>query len=152
MRPYKENSCFVNLIEASEVVPGNLRPLPPLSTESKAPAEEHVNALKELIERLHEVKRFIEGHEEEEELLDRIIDFATMIQGKLPMTSTDEQFESSRMLRISIVTIPPKLLRRVRRDPPAIIVSAYFFTAALAVQPLFPAMGALVFAHNTFQV
>ncbi|RDL36205.1 Uncharacterized protein BP5553_06817 [Venustampulla echinocandica] len=151
MRPYKENSCFVNLIEARDVVPEALQPLPPTSTESEEPAEEHVDALKELIVRLHDVKRYIEGHEEEQKLLDQIIGFAMMIESKLPMTSTHEQFESSKMLRMAIITVPPKLLQRVRRDPATIIVAAYFFAATLAVQPLFPAMGAMFFGFMALQ-
>jgi hypothetical protein len=145
MTPYKENSAFINLIEEQDVIPDNLQPLPPTSTESPHPTHEDMSALDELLRHLEDVKHYIRGHEEEENLLDQIIKFAMMLKGKIPMTSTSEQFEASRMLRIALITVPNSLLSRIRREPRTIVVAAYFYTSALAVQPLFPAMGAMVF-------
>lgn len=144
MEPYKERSCFINLIEERHVVPDELQPLPPTTTESEMPKMEDTAALLELIARLDEVSAYISGHEDEEKILEQITSFALMLQRKLPMTDTSEQFEASRMLRFACINLPSTLLKKVRREPRAIITAAYFFAAAMAVQPLFPAMGAMV--------
>lgn len=143
MQPFAEKSHFVTLIEEQAVIPDELQPLPPTSEHSAKPHLDDINALTELTERLEDVKDYVVGHEEETGLIDQIIEFALMLRTKVPMTSTEEQFSSSRLLRVALVTIPVALLRRVRRDPLSIVVAAHFYAAALAVQPLFPAMGAM---------
>ncbi|KAH6671683.1 hypothetical protein B0J14DRAFT_78958 [Halenospora varia] len=151
MEPYKERSCFINLIEERHVVPDELQPLPPTTTESEMPKMEDTAALLELIARLEEVSAYISGHEDEEKILEQITSFALMLQRKLPMTDTSEQFEASRMLRFACINLPSTLLKKVRREPRAIITAAYFFAAAMAVQPLFPAMGAMFFGYIALQ-
>ncbi|CAG8958598.1 hypothetical protein HYFRA_00009915 [Hymenoscyphus fraxineus] len=128
MQPYADRSHFVTLIEEQAIVPPELQPLPPTSEHSAEPNRNDIEALDELISRLGEVKIYVEGHEEELSLLDKILDFALMLKAKVPMTNTDEQYSSSRLLRVALVTIPVNLIRRVRRDA----LSIFFGHLALA--------------------
>lgn len=152
MQPFAEKSHFVTLIEEQAVIPDDLQPLPPTSDHSSEPHLDDINAITELIERLGDVKDYVVGYEEETGLIDQILEFALMLRAKVPMTSTEDQFSSSRLLRVALVTIPVALLRRVRRDPLSIVVAAHFYAAALAVQPLFPAMGAMASFSATILV
>jgi hypothetical protein len=146
MQPYKEHSCFVDLIEEQAVIPKNMQPLPPHTTETSKPVTKDVEALTGLLLVLNDVKQYVSGsgNQDEADLVNTIVAFVNMLQNKIPMTSTEEQFQASRMIRTAIVAVPAKFLRRVRKVPTTMIAAAYFFATTLVVQPLFPAMGAMV--------
>jgi hypothetical protein len=145
MQPYAERSAFLTLIEEQAIIPEQLLPAPSTTTESESPGSHDLAALDELMERLQDVKVYLSSchNEAEETLLNQIIEFARMLKSKIPMTATHEQFESSRMLRVALVTVPLTLFQRIRRNPGTIVVLSYFYATALAVAPLFPAMGAM---------
>jgi hypothetical protein len=145
MQPYAERSAFLALIEEQAIIPEEMLPAPSTTTESRKPLPRDVTALDELIDRLKDVKIYLNPEDEAEEaLLDQVLEFATMLKGKIPMISTDDQFESSRLLRVALVKVPVAMLQRIRINPRTIVVICYFYATALAVAPLFPAMGAMV--------
>jgi hypothetical protein len=152
MQPYKDQSCFVDLIEEQAIIPERMQPLPPHTTEPSKPAIDDVEALTRLLLVLKDVRQYVlgSGNQDEADLVDTIVAFVNMLQSKILMTSTEEQFQASRMIRTAIVAVPAKFLRRVRKVPTTMIAAAYFFATTLVVQPLFPAMGAMVCYSNSF--
>jgi hypothetical protein len=146
MQPYAERSAFLALIEEQAIIPEELLPAPSTTTESGPPGPCDIAALDELLERLRHVQIYLSQYpdEAEEKLIGQILDFAKMLKSKIPMTSTHDQFESSRMLRVALVQVPTTMLQRIQRNPRTIVVICYFYATALAVAPLFPAMGAMV--------
>ncbi|KAG9237986.1 hypothetical protein BJ875DRAFT_515840 [Amylocarpus encephaloides] len=153
MRPFMEQSAFISLIEEQDVTPEHLQPLLPTATDTDKPDPQNISDLDELLLRLQDVKSYLTGYnaEQELELLEKIIEFTTTLRSKTPMTRVEDQFETSKLLRMAVVTLPPTLSRKIRRDPKAMVVSAYFYGTALVVQPLFPAMGAMFFGYLALQ-
>ena len=144
MHPYKEQSSFIDIIDEEEILPEEMQPLPPTSTESKMPTAQDIEALDELYSKLLEVREFVNGHEEEENLVDQILGFVRMLQAKVPIISPDEQFLATKVLRTAMAATPASFIRRMRREPQAMMAAAFFFVTVLVSQPLFPAMGTMV--------
>jgi hypothetical protein len=146
MQPFAERSVFLALIEEQAIIPEEMLPAPSTTTESRKPLPRDVAALDELIDRLQDVEIYLAANEGEAEgaLINQVLEFAKMLKGKIPMISTDDQFESSRVLRVALVKVPVEMLQRIRINPRTIVAISYFYATALAVAPLFPAMGAMV--------
>jgi hypothetical protein len=147
-KPYKEKSCFIDLIEEDGIIPEEMQPLSPTSMQSKLPTEHDMEALNDLYVRLHDVRNYVGGHQQEEMFIDQLIEFVSMLQSKAPIASPQEQFEASKLVRTAMASVPVDFMRSVRRKPKTMIAVAYFFVTVLVVQPLFPAMGAMVSILN----
>jgi hypothetical protein len=135
MEPYIYHSCFIGLIEEQAVIPEDKQPYPPSCTETPSPSVEDIEALNELLAKLKDVKQHVSssGHQDEVDLINALVGFVYMLQSKIPMTGTEEQYRSSRVIRTAIVSVLPKFLRRVRREPTTMIAAAYYFATALVV-------------------
>jgi hypothetical protein len=144
MRPYKKQSSFVDIIEEEEIIPDEMQPLPPTSTESRLPTGQDIESLDDLHWKLLEVREYVTGHQEEENMMDQILDFVNMLQAKVPITSPHEQFLATKMIRTAMAATSAGFIRRVRREPEAMIAAAFFFVTVLTTQPVFPAMGTMV--------
>jgi hypothetical protein len=143
-KPYKEKSCFIELIEEEGIIPEEMQPLSPTSTQSKPPTADDMEALNDLYVRLHDVRNYVGGNQQGQMFIDQLIEFVSMLQSKTPIASPQEQFEASKLVRTAMASIPADFMRGVRREPKTMIAVTYFFVAVLVVQPLFPAMGAMV--------
>lgn len=144
MKPYKEHSVFIDIIDEEDIIPDELQPLPPASTESTLPTAQDVEALSELHSKLAEARDYVSGHQAEESMIDQMLDFVCMLQTIVPIKSPEEQFLATKLLRTAFAAVPPGFLQRVRRQPEPMMAATFFFVTVLVTQPMFPAMGAMV--------
>jgi hypothetical protein len=144
IQPYKERSTFIDIIEEEQIISDEMQPLPPTSNISKLPSAEDIEALDSLHAKLLEVREYVTGHQAEENLLDQILEFVTMLQAKVPIMSPHEQFTATKTVRTAMAAVPVAFMRRVRREPETMIAATYFFVTVLVTQPVFPAMGIMV--------
>jgi hypothetical protein len=154
MYPFRERSSFRDMIEESMIIPEELYPLPPEVDESAAPSPLDIQSLDELLNQLEVAKVYCKGHKEELVCLDGLIDYIGQLKARYPMTSADEQFEMSYVVRFwwyEGVMFPKSLLERVPREPTAMIVAAYFYAAIIVIPPFFPAMGPMVSYFRDFE-
>lgn len=151
MKPYQAQSSFIDIIQEEEIIPEEMQPLPPHSTESRLPAAEDIEALGGLRSKLLEVKEYVAGHRVEESMIDQYIEFVSMLQATVPIKSPEEQFLTTKMLRTAMAAVPVGLMNRMRREPEAMMAVAFFFVTVLVTQPMFPAMGTMVgFSNGNF--
>jgi hypothetical protein len=80
IQPYKERSTFIDIIEEEQIISDEMQPLPPTSNISKLPSAEDIEALDSLRAKLLEVREYVTGYQAEENLLDQILEFVTMLQ------------------------------------------------------------------------
>lgn len=144
MKPYQEQSSFIDFIQEEEIIPEEMQPLPPTSTESRLPTTEEIKALDDLWSKLLEVKTYVTGHQAEESMIDQYLEFVSMLQAMVPIKSPEEQFLATKMLRTAMAAVPAGLMNRVRREPEAMMAVVFFFVTVLLTQPMFPAMGTMV--------
>lgn len=77
--------------------------------------------------------------------LEDLVSFVQELQDKIPAHSAEEQFHLMHPLREWLFFLPIDFLRRGRTDPSVMVLLAHFYGVALAVEPLFPAVGAAYF-------
>jgi len=96
------------------------------------------NCLLQLLEYFH-------GRDEELGSLNELINFVHGLYEFIPVHAAEDQFALLHPLRSWLFFLPIDFLRRGQQDPTAMILLAHFYGVALAVEPLFPAVGAAYF-------
>lgn len=70
-----------------------------------------------------------------------LLGFVQQLRHDLPIQSPEEAFERLQPLRTWLFWLPPAMLRGEETDLGALAVLAQFYAVALALEPLFPAIG-----------
>lgn len=94
---------------------------------------------------LERLEPYVVGKDEETRGLKDLMNFVQNLQSFVPFRSEEEQFEFIHPLRTWLFFLPIDFLKRVKRDPSVMVLLAHFYGVALAVEPLFPAVGAAHF-------
>lgn len=138
MQEIKHQSEFYEYIEENNFFhevprPPQLRP------------EEMARLLNHIFNSLRILEPFIQGREEESKGLNDLIMFVRTLAAYIPPQFAEEQFELLHPLRMWLCFLPISFLRRAREDRDVMILLAHFYAVALAVEPMFPAVGAAWF-------
>lgn len=107
--------------------------------------ERDKQVLEHVYEALKGLEPYVSGKAEETRGLNDLMNFIQNLQRYVPIHSAEEQFEFIHPLRAWLFFLPIDFLKRVKRDPSVMILLAHFYGVALAVEPLFPAVGAAYF-------
>ncbi|KAJ9268214.1 transcriptional regulator family: Fungal Specific TF [Paecilomyces variotii] len=82
------------------------------------------------------------GHNQEHyQRIADLLGFVQQLRHDLPLQSPEEAFERLQPLRTWLFWLPPAMLRGEESDLGALAVLAQFYAVALALEPLFPAIG-----------
>jgi hypothetical protein len=141
MQPWKHESEFAEFMEEKEIF--SRGPFRPQITDPQR--DRHVvshvyNCLLPLFD-------YFQGLSNDEELkgLDELMSFVQGLYDHIPVHSPDEQFKHLHPLRTWLFFLPIDFLRRGQQEPSVIVLLAHYYGVALAVEPLFPAVGAAYF-------
>ncbi|RPB29222.1 hypothetical protein L211DRAFT_262604 [Terfezia boudieri ATCC MYA-4762] len=139
MQPFQEESEFGEYLEENNFFHEASGPIQ-LSPVETARLLDHIfNSLQILVP-------FVQGREEESRGLNDLIFFVrNLADSILLLQSAAEQFERLHPLRSWLFFLPISFLKRAREDEDVLILLAHFYAVALAVEPLFPAVGAAWF-------
>lgn len=112
---------------------------PKISTEATDKA-----AVQHVYQSLKALQGFLAGSEEESMALEQLISFIHGLWEKIPVHSAEDQFSTLHPLRAWLFFLPIDLLRQdgKRNEIPSMVLLAHFFAVALAIEPLFPEIGA----------
>ncbi|KAL7269151.1 hypothetical protein RUND412_008198 [Rhizina undulata] len=139
MREWKNESEFGELMDEKEVFSrGPYRP-------QIADPERDKQILDHVSGALQQLQPYVHGKEQETKGLKDLISFIRDLHSVLPVNGPDQQFELLHPLRSWLFFLPIDFLKRVKRDPCVMVLLAHFYAVALAVEPLFPAVGANYF-------
>ncbi|RPB13171.1 putative ubiquitin carboxyl-terminal hydrolase 2 [Morchella conica CCBAS932] len=108
-------------------------------------SERDRQVLNHIFNSLERLQPYVSGKIEEERGLNELINFIQNLKNYIPIQSPEEQFEHIYPLRSWLFFLPIDFVKRVERDPDVMILLAHFYGVALAVEPLFPAVGAAYF-------
>ncbi|KAH0614035.1 uncharacterized protein H6S33_005921 [Morchella sextelata] len=108
-------------------------------------SERDRQVLNHIFNSLERLQPYVSGKVEEERGLNELINFIQNLKNYIPIQSPEEQFEHIYPLRSWLFFLPIDFVKRVERDPDVMILLAHFYGVALAVEPLFPAVGAAYF-------
>jgi len=138
MQPFKNESEFCEYLEEYNCF--HEASVPKLFN-----LEEAVESLNHIFNSLGILRHYVEGHEEESRGLNDLILFVRNLADNTMLQSAAEQFERLHPLRSWLFFLPISFLKRAREDQDVLILLAHFYAVALAVEPLFPAVGAAWF-------
>jgi hypothetical protein len=147
MRAWKPESQFADFMNEQATFP-SIQTSPTMtlgSHRSKEPRREDLAALQHTFTSLQRVGSYLAGKHEETQHLNELMSFIRGLRQALPVQSPAEQFELLHPLRAWLLWLPIAYSRRVNRDPSVVLLLAHFYAVALAVEPLFPAVGAAYF-------
>ncbi|KAI5817316.1 hypothetical protein BZA77DRAFT_245301 [Pyronema omphalodes] len=86
---------------------------------------------------------YLDGHDQARKGLEDLINFVQGLHEHIPVHSGEAQFELLHPLRTWLFFLPIDFLRA--KDDRVMVLLAHFYGVALAVEPLFPAVGAAYF-------
>lgn len=138
MQDWKDISEFGEYLETT-IHSHEVSRLPQLSPEEMA------RLLNGIYNSLRQLEPFVCGREEETKGLNDLILFVRTLAAYIPPQSAGDQFELLHPLRSWLFFLPISFSKRAREDKDVMILLAYFYAVALAVEPLFPAVGAAWF-------
>jgi len=138
MQPFQDESEFGEYIEENNFFheasgPKQLSPV------------ETARLLNHIFNSLQILEPFVRGRGEESRGLNDLILFVRNQADNILLQSADEQFERLHPLRSWLSFLPISFMKRAREDQDVLILLAHFYSVALAVEPLFPAIGAAWF-------
>lgn len=139
MQEWKGESQFGDFMEEKQIFCRT-----PFQPQIEDPERDR-HVLNHIYNALKLLKPYVNGKAEEEKGLNDLINFIQNLQHYVPIQSPEDQFEFIYPLRAWLFFLPIDFLKRVKRDPSVMILLAHFYGVALAVEPLFPAVGAAYF-------
>lgn len=100
-------------------------------------------AVNHVFHRLNARRAFFSGLSEEAVVFDQLISFVSGLYETIPVFSEEDQFQVLQPLRTWLFFLPINFLgRRGRSEVHSMVLLAHFYAVALAIEPLFPAVGA----------
>ncbi|KAI9675650.1 MAG: hypothetical protein M1817_001017 [Caeruleum heppii] len=142
MRPWKSASYFEDFMDEQSAFP--------LAPPSPRPSAEHhaqanMATLQHVMVSLQEVKSRLPCNDRERRALSDLISFVRQLGSALPAQGAAEQFKLLQPLRSWLIWLPTSILQQKGGSPGGLIVLAHFYAVALAIEPLFVALGAAFF-------
>jgi hypothetical protein len=139
MHDWKHESEFAEFMEEKEIFTrGAFRPQIADPQRDRHVVSHVYNSLLPLVDYFH-------GKDEELKGLEELINFVEGLYEYIPVHSAEEQFALLHPLRTWLFFLPIDFLRRGQQDASVMVLLAHFYGVALAVEPLFPAVGAAYF-------
>ncbi|KAI9721703.1 MAG: hypothetical protein M1812_002037 [Candelaria pacifica] len=142
MVPWKHESSFADFMDEHTLFTNpQTSPTSLLSPSSLLPTSDGLSTLKKVHRSLQRVQPFVIAKTEQSKVLDELISFVRGLRESLNGRPAEEQFEVLRPLRDWLFWLPVSFLQHAKNNLYALVVLAHFYAVALAVEPLFPAIG-----------
>jgi hypothetical protein len=104
------------------------------------PAERSAT-LQTLLSALQRLQAFFVDNEAELHWISQLTSYVESLHSSVPARTPEEQFAHLYLLRKWLFWVPALLLQRPSGQGPAMLTLAYFYSTALVLEPLFPALG-----------
>ncbi|KAI1341955.1 hypothetical protein F5Y15DRAFT_430438 [Xylariaceae sp. FL0016] len=144
MEPWKHESQFGEFIAESSTFP-TAPPSPSPDHRPHQPRKEDLDAFQRTINQLAKVEVHLKQNREDPQLIQQLASFVKGARKVTPIQSIEEQFDRLRPLRTWLFWLPVMCLKQNGPSPSALIVIAYYYTAAIMMERLFPEIGAAYF-------
>ena len=142
MQSWKQESMFADYIASqglmSHQVSGHMSGTP-VTPETR---QQHLAILQNMHVSLQRLQPYLVGQEEMASWIRQLQNYIQRLQRSSPAQTAEQQFSYLYVLRKWLFWVPITLLSSQRRDFSVLLVLAYFYTIALALEPLFPDVGA----------
>jgi len=146
MQAWKHESEFAEFMEEGDVFTrGSLRPRIVDPQRDRYVVNHVYERLLPLMEYFRSQAQGQDSNDQALKGLEDLVNFVQELQDKIPAHTAEEQFQLMHPLREWLFFLPIDFLRGGRTDSSVMVLLAQFYGVALAVEPLFPAVGAAYF-------
>ncbi|KAF1998356.1 hypothetical protein P154DRAFT_439388 [Amniculicola lignicola CBS 123094] len=151
MQPWRHESLFADYIAEHTPMPSK-NFMNPISTPITQEAHrEHLNIIADINGSLQRLQPYLNRQDQEGKWVDQLRGFMDRLRVSSPPQTSEEQFAQLYALRKWLFWVPISLLAAKRGDATVLVVLAHFYAAALALEPLFPDVGAVFCANLSLQ-
>ncbi|KAF1954715.1 hypothetical protein CC80DRAFT_114197 [Byssothecium circinans] len=149
MQQWRHESMFAEFIAEHNPMANKSYMNPISSPVTQESRREHLHVLSDIQESLQRLQPYLSlnRHEQEGKWVDQLRGYIDRLMNAGPASTTEEQFGQLYALRKWLFWVPISLLAAKRADATVLVVLAHFYATALALEPLFPDIGA-VFCAN----
>ncbi|SMQ47539.1 unnamed protein product [Zymoseptoria tritici ST99CH_1A5] len=137
MHLWKHESIFAEYVDEDDLSSGAY---PPRKL-SHSQIDRHA-ILSTAIHSLQQLQHMISTHEAEAYWTGQLLSYMQRLHASTPAQNADESFSHLYLLRKWLFWIPSLLLQRQGGQGPAMLTLAHFYATALALEPLYPDLGA----------
>ena len=143
MDPWKHESQFGDFIAESSTFP-TAPPSPSPDHQPSQPRDEDLEAFQQTLKQLQKLESYLKQHREDTKNISQLITFMKGSR-KISSLGVPHQFERLRPLRTWLFWLPVQALQQHGESPGSLLTIAYYYTAALLMERLFPEIGAAYF-------
>ncbi|KAK5013172.1 hypothetical protein LTR39_003780 [Cryomyces antarcticus] len=150
MQPWRHESMFAgHIIEQGLTAPQAFPNATgyPVTQESR---REQQATLQHIAHSLQRIRSYLAGIEQGLLWIDRLRDYIERLRTSNPAQTSEEQFGQLYTLRKWLFWVPVYLVQSQGRDVHVLLVLAYFYATALALEPMYPEIGSAFCANMAF--
>ncbi|KAF2011140.1 hypothetical protein BU24DRAFT_355344 [Aaosphaeria arxii CBS 175.79] len=147
MQPWRHESLFAEFIAEHSPMPSRNFMIPISSPVTQDARREHMETLSDLQSALQRLQPYLNRQDQESKWVDQLRSYIDRLRTSSPPQTAEEQFGQLYALRKWLFWVPISLLAAKRGDPTVLVVLAHFYSAALALEPMFKDIGS-VFCAN----
>ncbi|KAL1592334.1 hypothetical protein SLS60_011412 [Paraconiothyrium brasiliense] len=149
MHSWRHESMFAEYIAEQTPLPGKSfmnQNYSPVSSETR---REHLTILSDIQSSLARLQPYLSlsRHEQEGKWVEQLRNYIERLRASGAAQTAEEQFGQLYALRKWLFWVPISLLAAKHTDATVMVVLAHFYAAALALEPMFPEIGAIFCAN-----
>lgn len=144
MKSWNHESIFAEYINEEDLSP--ILHQTSMQATTVSPSE-RMSIFANTIQALEQLSQSLSSHEAESYWIGQLLSYMQRLQASAPASDPDEQFSHLYLLRKWLFWVPTLLLQRQGGQGPAMLTLAHFYATALALEPLYPALGSVFCAR-----
>lgn len=146
MDSWKHKSQFGDFITETTTFP-TAPPSPNPDHKPRLPGKDDAEAVSRTLQHLQKLETHLKQNREDTKLVAQLISFLKGCRKVDPTMPVADQFERLKPLREWLFWLPVMHLRQTQAAPNALVVIAFYYTVAILMERMFPAIGAAYFGH-----
>jgi len=142
MQPWRHESLFSEFLVEQAVPASQTFTNSSGTVVTQEARRDHLATLQLILSSLQRLQPYLANHEQEAKWVEQLRGYVERLRLSNPPQTADEQFQQLYALRKWLFWVPISLLSAPKRDAMVMLVLAHFYAIALAVEPMFPDIGA----------
>lgn len=147
MQPWRHESLFADYIAEQGAAPNKSYMNPAGTLVTQESRREHLGIIQLIQSSLQRLNPYLTRYDQEGKWVDQLKGYIDRLRASSSPQMSEEQFSLLYALRKWLFWVPISLLAARRGDVTVLLVLAHFYATALALEPMFPDVGAAFCAN-----
>jgi hypothetical protein len=151
IQPWKHESMFPEIIAEYGIDANQNYKNPVSSLVTPEARREHLSTLQNIHNSLQKLQPYLSRYDQESKWVDQLRSYVERLRASNAPQSPEEQFNQMYALRKWLFWVPISLLASKRGDAIVMMVLAYFYSTALALEPMFADVAGVLCSNFALQ-